>query len=258
MRRLTVVFVALLLAGAAGWAAIQSFRDANVGAVGRGYRVADRSGCFTCHGSGGYRGMPNPGYGYQDIPPWSGGIVTMYVDKESEFREWILDGMPKRIRDDADELKARDKATILMPAFRGRFTEPQLRDLIAYVKAVADFDKPREKEDAPAEAGRQVALKYGCFNCHGPQGRGSVANPGSFKGYVPGWDGADFPELVKSDAEFHEWVGEGRSKRFRDDKFASFFLDRAPVQMPAYGATATDAEISQLYDYVRWLRAHAY
>ena len=36
-----------------------------------------------------------------------------------------------------------------------------------------------------------------CTGCHGPQGRGSPPNPGSLKGYIPSWDGADYPDLVE-------------------------------------------------------------
>ena len=73
----------------------------------RGFEVAESHGCFTCHGVGGHRGMANPGHGLEDIPPWSGGLITMYADNEAEIREWIQDGMPKRVRADPEQMKLR-------------------------------------------------------------------------------------------------------------------------------------------------------
>jgi mono/diheme cytochrome c family protein len=123
------------------------------------------------------------------------------------------------------------------------------------VKAVSDFEKP---EDAKAEAGRQVALQYGCFNCHGPQGRGALDNPGSLKGYVPGWDGPDYADLVRSEDEAREWILDGRPQRLRDSRLARFFMDRQKVPMPAYREHLTDAEVGALLAYIRWLRQHPY
>ena len=119
--------------------------------------------------------------------------MTMYADNESEIREWIQDGVTKRVRADPEQMKLREGAAIEMPSFRQVLSEGDLAAVVAYVKAVSDFEKP---EEAGAEAGRQVAIKYGCFNCHGPQGRGALDNPGSLKGYVPAWDGPDYAELV--------------------------------------------------------------
>lgn len=258
MTRWTRGIVVLLAGGLAVWLGVRQFRSADIGAVQRGYQAAEAKGCFTCHGSGGHRGMPNPGYSLEDIPPWSGGMLMMYANDEAEIREWIEDGMPKRIRENPEEMKGREKATLRMPAFRERLSERELADLVAYVKAVADFDKPDQPEDAKAEEGRQVAVKFGCFNCHGPQGRGAPSNAGSFKGYIPGWDGHDFAEITTDDAEAREWILDGRSKRFREDRFASFFLDRANVKMPAYRGQITDEEVALLLDYIRWLRMHTY
>jgi mono/diheme cytochrome c family protein len=199
--------------------------------------------------------MTNPGHGLEDIPPWSGGLITMYVDNEAEIREWIQDGMPKRVRADAEQMKLRQSAAIAMPSYREVLSESDLAAVVAYVKAVSDFEKP---EEARAEAGRQVAIKYGCFNCHGPQGRGALDNPGSLKGYVPAWDGPDYAELVRSDDEARQWILDGRARRFQDDKLARFFLDRQKVPMPAYRTHLTTADVDALLAYIHWLRQHRY
>jgi mono/diheme cytochrome c family protein len=234
---------------------VRYWRAKDRGSVHRGWAVAESHGCFTCHGVGGHRGITNPGYGLEDIPPWSGGLMTMYAENEAEIREWIQDGMTKRVRADPEQMKMRQGAAIAMPSFRQVLSERELASLVAYVKAVADFEKP---EEANAEAGRQVAIQYGCFNCHGPQGRGALDNPGSLKGYVPAWDGPDYAELVRNDDEARQWILDGRARRLEDNPLARFFLDRQKVPMPAYRQHLTDAEVAALLAYIRWLRQHAY
>jgi len=250
--RLAAVLAALaiLLAGAYHY-----WRTKNLGAVQRGWAVAHGSGCFTCHGDGGHRGMPDPGHGLEDVPPFSGGLITMYASNQAEIREWIVDGMPKRVRNDPAQMKLREKAVILMPAWGGIIKGRDLDDLVAYVKAVSDLETPKDEQ---AEEGRQVAIKFGCFNCHGPQGRGAMPNVRAFKGYIPSWDGPDFPELVKNDQELRDWILDGGTSRLMNNRLARWFLERQPIKMPAYRDHVTPAEVDRLVDYVHWLRQHPY
>jgi mono/diheme cytochrome c family protein len=245
----------IALAAPALVVAYRHWRTHNVSAVQRGVAVADRKGCFTCHGPAGAHGMPDPGHGLGDVPTWTPDLMTMYARNEDEIREWIVDGLPRRLREDPEQMKLRKEALILMPAWRGLLSDAELHDLVAYVKAVSDFERP---QDEKAEAGRQVALKYGCFNCHGPQGRGSMPNLRAFKGYIPSWDGADFPELARDDAETREWIRDGVSRRFQQNFFARWFLERQAIKMPAYQGHITDQELDRLVDYIHWLRQHPY
>jgi mono/diheme cytochrome c family protein len=244
-----------LALGVVGLLGVRFWRDKDRGSVHRGFRVAETHGCFTCHGVGGTRGMPDPGHGLEDIPPWSGGLMTMYADNEAEIREWIQDGMTKRVRADPEQMKLREGAAIAMPSFRKVLSDADLAALVAYVKAVADFEKP---EDAAAEAGRQVATQFGCFNCHGPEGRGALDNPGSLKGYVPAWDGPDYAELVQSDDEARQWILDGRARRLQENALARYFLDHQKVSMPAYRRHLKDSEVDSVLAYIRWLRQHPY
>jgi mono/diheme cytochrome c family protein len=254
MKRRAAAILALAAAVAAAALGVQVWRDRAVGPVQRGARIAQAQGCFTCHGPGGLRGAPDPGYGMDEVPAWTGGLVTMYANDEAELREWILDGIPRRVRADPEQMKLREHAVVLMPAWRGRLGQGEVDDLVAYVKAVSDMEKP---PDGPARAGRDVADTYGCFGCHGPQGRGALPNPGSFKGYIPGWDGADFGELARDDAEIREWVLTGTVQRLQQQRVARFFMERAMVRMPAYQGHVTDAEVTKLLDYIHWLRQPA-
>ena len=257
MRRRTA---ALLLAVPAllallAYAAWHHWRHRGIGAVQRGFLVAQEKGCFTCHGPGGIRGMANPGHLEEEVPPWSGGLITMYAENEQEIREWILDGIPSRIRKDPAQMAMRAKAVVEMPPWRGLLSERELADLVAYVKAVSDLERP---QDARADEGRQVAERMGCFNCHGPQGRGSMPNVRAFKGYIPAWDGPDFPELARDDNEVREWILDGVTRRFQQSRLARYYLERQPIKMPAYRGHLTEQEVERLVDYIRWLRQHPY
>src|SRR5882724_6853429 len=214
----------LVAAGEGGLLLLARWRDTSraraESAVLRGREVADRLGCFGCHGPEGVRGIPNPGSRDGDVPPWVGGTYAMYNESPSEIREWIVSGAPKRLVDHPDH----DRSTtqlLSMPSYGKVVAGGDLDDLVAYVQSVsAAFPAP----DGTAAAGRTVAVENGCFGCHGPEGRGLVRNPGSLKGYIPAWDSSDYAELVKGPDEFRAWVREGEIPRFRKNPAAAHYL----------------------------------
>jgi mono/diheme cytochrome c family protein len=220
-------------------------RGAEGTAVGRGRAIAARMGCFACHGPEGAAGGPNPGAKGGSIPTWTGGTWMMFNKSESDVRAWILDGHPPGRSADADAL-------IKMPAYRSRLQEGETDDLVAYVLAVSAYGKLPDR----ASEGRDIVAKLGCFGCHGPEGRGVAANPGSFKGYIPAWDGADYADLVQSDAELRQWVRNGVSDRFRKNPAARHFVEAQVVQMPAYGDRVSDSDLAALGAYIAWVRAN--
>jgi mono/diheme cytochrome c family protein len=250
--RVLAVIAVLLAITAFG---VRYWRRKNLSRVQRGWTVASQKGCFTCHGPGGIRGMADPGHGLDEVPPFSGGLITMYAQDEGEIREWILDGLPRRVRNDPEQMKLRQDAVIRMPAWRGVLSNRETDDLVAFVKAVSDFETP---QDPNASQGREVATRLGCFNCHGPQGRGSMPNVRSFKGYIPSWDGVDFADLAHDDAEIREWILDGRPQRLQLSPIARFYLDRQPIPMPAYRGHVSPAEVDRLVDYIHWVRQHPY
>jgi len=231
-----------------GVAALGWWRSHNVGPVQRGAELATRHGCLSCHGSAGRPEDPHP-LGTGGAPSFSHDDVAEYARDEDELREWILDGRPRRLREDRDD----PPPLLAMPAFRKVLGEVEVGHLVAWVKAVSDFGAVPER----AAAGRDLARRLGCFGCHGPQGRGDTPNPGSLKGYIPAWSGADFPELVRSDDELREWIRDGGPRRLRDNPVAAFFLRRQLIRMPAFGDRVSDAEIRDIGAYIRWLRAEA-
>jgi mono/diheme cytochrome c family protein len=168
------------------------------------------------------------------------------------LREWILDGMPRRVRQDPESRTALEAAAIRMPAWRGRLSRAQVDDLVAYVRALAVADVP---ENVIARNGHAVAERLGCFRCHGPGGRGAGSNPNSLKGYIPPWDGQDFAELVVDKGELREWILSGRPRRLEANPLARFFLNRQAIRMPAFRGQVTEEELQALEAYIGWLRA---
>jgi mono/diheme cytochrome c family protein len=244
------IVLALAVVAAGAGASLHWWRTHNIGPVQRGLSVATAHGCFACHGPGGVTGLADAGPGIGSIPAFTREELSDSAHNEGEIREWILDGIPRRLRDDAG--MADEKAQLLrMPAWRSVLSEGEASDLVAYVKAVSDFDLPPA---GPILDGHEVAGKRGCFTCHGPQGRGNEPNPGSLKGYIPSWDGGDFPDLARDEAEVREWILDGSPRRLRESRPAAFFLKRQVLQMPAFRGKLTDDEVERLIDYVRWLR----
>ncbi len=213
--------------------------------VWKGREVAFKYGCFNCHGFEGQGNIENPGYRYRQIPSWQGETAMMFILSEDELKEWILYGKPKRLQN--LELGG----VIKMPAYEKIISEKELSDLISYLKAVMGLIKI---DNDSAKIGYEIAKKSGCFGCHGPYGMGGMPNKGSFKGYIPGWDGKDFKDLVRDENELKEWISDGKIKRFEKNPIADRFLKKQIVKMPAYKSILSEDEINYLISYIKWLR----
>jgi hypothetical protein len=137
-----------------------------------------------------------------------------------------------------------------MPAYERHLGSGDLDALVAYLRAISGLQFP---EVAGTKRGLELAHQLGCFRCHGPMGTGGLANPGSLKGYVPGFFGADFAELVRDRAEARQWIGAGISDRFRDNLAARSILERQAIKMPAYGEFLSAEDVDSLADLVEWL-----
>ena len=215
------------------------WRTANIGPVQRGADLAVAQGCAGCHaGPRVSQLLPRPFAELEDVDP-------------ATLREWILDGMPAQVRQDAEARAALEAAAIRMPAWRGRLSPAQVDDLVTYIRASAAADVP---EDLAARTGHAVAARLGCFGCHGPGGRGATRNPGSLKGYIPPWDGSDYAELVLDAGELREWVLDGRPRRLEANPLARFFLNRQAIRMPGFRGRITDEELRALEAYIGSLR----
>jgi mono/diheme cytochrome c family protein len=121
-----------------------------------------------------------------------------YLRKTKSVRDVVVSGgdmanVPiKRLEDFVMKLLDIENIRDIRLATKGLMGIPQhfLQD---EVKAAAE----RMANKANAR-GADIAIEHDCFSCHGPLGAGGVPNPGAFKGYIPGFWGADFDELVQN------------------------------------------------------------
>lgn len=244
----------ILSAFLAAWTAYPLVRDLVIrpeaSAPLRGQRLAEELGCFGCHGPGGRGGVGNVGSRRKKIPPFTGSTLMMYVHDEQEIREYILDGRPKRLADDADYEQEMAAQAIRMPAYRAVLAPGELDLLVAYVRQISGMVEPPE---GPARTGAEIADRLGCLGCHGALGMGGVENPGSLKGYIPGFLGDDYRELVRDRAELREWILEGTLARVREHAIGGRYAKRQLIQMPAYKAFLGEAELDALMAYVEWI-----
>jgi len=216
--------------------------------VRRGVQRAGELGCFSCHGPYGTEGIPDPGTPDHDVPSWDGGVWMMYVENDREIRDFILNGSSPEDHGSAGH----DHGTpeIEMPAYENVLSGTDLEDLVAGFKVLSRMSLP--PADSTARRGYDVAQKWRCFSCHGPAGSGGLSNPGSFTGFIPGWYGAGFDDLVRDRQEFDDWILEGSIPRLADHPIASFFIRRQRVSMPAYRDFSPN-ELEDLWAYARWL-----
>ena len=220
--------------------------------VRRGVARAAELGCFSCHGVQGSSGIPDPGSKDLSVPSWSGGMYMMYVKDDRDIQRYILKGsVPKVERSDDQPADAPPpRAAVGMPAYRDAVKGTDLQDLTAAYKVLSGMVSP--PSGSPAERGLALATQWKCFSCHGPGGSGGFPNPGSFAGFIPGWYGADFKDLVRDRGEFDSWVSRGTLKRLTDNRAASYFMSRQKLGMPDY-RSFTDADLEALWSYTRWL-----
>lgn len=218
----------------------------------RGRRVAMTLGCFNCHGPDGRGNVPNAGSQSETVPGFTEQTLMMFVKNEAELREYVLDGAPRRRRDDPGYEDKMAAQAMRMPAFRGWISDADLNALIAYLRLVSGFLNPKSER---AAHGQEVATSLGCFACHGELGMGGRANPGSLKGYIPGFLGADFRELVRNEDELMSWLREGALPRISSQGLGQFFFKRQRIRMPAYKGFVSDTDLQAVAEYVRWLAA---
>ena len=218
----------------------------------RGQRLAAQLGCFACHGPGGGGNTKNPGSEEGTVPAFTERTQMMYVKTDDDLREYVLDGAPRRKRDDPDYRAKIEATAIRMPAYRSFVSAADVDDLVAYLRAASGQILPEEER---AAHGADVAIDLGCAACHGPLGAGGVRNPGSFKGYIPAFWGADFDDLVRGDDELRTWIAKGEIPRIAEHPIGGRFLRRQAIKMPAYARFVPNEDVDALVAWVRWVHA---
>jgi len=222
----------------------------------RGREVAEAEGCFGCHLPPTSAEIPNPGSRWGTVPRFRGGNALMYGETRAEVEETIRFGTPKpgavvaAESEEGDNAPAEEPQRILMPAYGEHLSDAALWDLLDYVTAEEGVELPG---GADVQAGRELARKQGCTSCHGVEGAGGLANPGSLGGFVPGFLGRNFEHLVHDRDEFEEWVRGGSLERLAKNPLLAYLWRSQRLSMPAYD-TLTDQEIDQLWTWVQTTR----
>ncbi len=217
----------------------------------RGRLLAERQGCMSCHRP--YRAVeiPNPGSRWGSVPRFAAGNAMMYVESRAEIEEFIRLGAPRSWLDDARVVERLGRQRLRMPAYGSTLGDDQIADLVAFACAVEGVDLAGGEAVA---AGRQLARDHGCLSCHGVEGAGGLPNPGSLGGFVPGFAGRNFTDLVRDEQEFREWVLDGSSSRLAANPVVGFFWRRQKLSMPAYRGDLDDRQIGELWLWVQALR----
>lgn len=265
-RILGIVLVFLLIFGFGVTMLFQAEKQPEYSPVARGAQLAESAGCYACHGRGdgekrfNLRQASAEKWAPKSNPTfWDGEITSV-----DTLVEWIANGVT------ADEVERHQKLFVKMPAYKDRLKPAEIDAIAAWILAEGlKFiqDTGAEVELIPATAGQTLApdqllvagdrlsRKFGCYQCHGELGQGGVANPGSFKGYIPGFFGQDFLKLTAQGdrSEIIHWIDHGRGRAIESGAagwLAKKYLDGQATPMPGYRDQLTAAEKDLLADFM--------
>ncbi len=247
---LLVLVVALLVASPFALRGLMRHWEQNPLLTGR--RLAAEAGCLACHAP--YRGveLPNPGSRWGSVPRFETGNATMYAESRQEIEEYIRFGALRAVFEDPEALERRASQRIRMPAFEDRFSSAEIEALTLWASVVEGLEVAGGQA---AAVGRDLARQQGCISCHGLEGAGGLSNPRSIGGFIPGFLGKNFVDLVQSRAEFDQWVRTGTLERLERNPIARRVLRRQAIAMPAYGDSLSDADLDSLWAWVEAARA---
>ena len=103
---------------------------------------------------------------------------------------------------------------------------------------------PAAVGDTAVLRGRAVYARYGCAACHGDDGKGGFANPNSeTDGKVPG---VTFVAEGYTKGELRKKIFDGLATVGKKDPNGV----RPPFRMPGWAGQMTDAEVSDLVEYL--------
>ena len=240
---LVLVTVALMFAaGFAGWAIGHTHRQgggtassstvpasaAVSPAVAAGAHTFVQFACSQCHGPQG-RGGVSP-----DVPALTSvGSLTV-----AQLTHIINHGLGES----ANPTKP------YMPVWGEVLSATQVSDLVSYIRAglpaVSQNDPvPVPQGQGPAVAGAALYVRYGCINCHGPNGLGGVANPLSADKSIPPLSGGGFRHDFPTDKAIADVIRSGS------------VIGKAPiVSMPHWGGIIPEADVTALIAYLKTLK----
>jgi len=135
-----------------------------------------------------------------------------------------------------------------MPVWGQVISAHQATDLVAYIRAglpsvPGATPAPVITGQGPAVEGALLYQRYGCVNCHGPNGLGGVPNPQSPDKSIPPLSGADFRHEFNTPAKIADVIRSGS------------VIGRAPiVSMPHWGGILSTADVNALIAYLATLQ----
>jgi mono/diheme cytochrome c family protein len=135
-----------------------------------------------------------------------------------------------------------------MPVWGEVISSTQVDDLIAYVHAglpeVPTAEPPASPQgQGSAVLGSVLYVRYGCINCHGPNGLGGVPNPLSADKTIPPLSGQDFRHQFDTDQKIIDVIRSGS------------VIGKAPiVSMPHWGGIIPPSQLHALVDYLKTLK----
>jgi cbb3-type cytochrome c oxidase subunit III len=135
-----------------------------------------------------------------------------------------------------------------MPVWGEVLSKTQVSNLVSYIRAGLPSVSGTEPVSVPAGQGAAVAgaalyVRYGCINCHGPNGLGGVPNPQSPDKTIPPLSGGDFRDEFNTDAKIAAVIRSGS------------VIGKAPiVSMPHWGGILSDQQIAELTAYLKTLK----
>jgi mono/diheme cytochrome c family protein len=135
-----------------------------------------------------------------------------------------------------------------MPVWGEVISTTQANALIAYLRAglpkVPTAEPPTiPKGQGAAVEGSVLYVRYGCINCHGPNGLGGVPNPQSPDKTIPPLSGGDFRGEFNTDQKIIDVIRSGS------------VIGKAPiVSMPHWGGIIPASQLNALVAYLKTLK----
>jgi len=135
-----------------------------------------------------------------------------------------------------------------MPVWGEVLSKTQVANLVAYIRAGLPPVADTQPVSIPAGQGAAVAgaalyVRYGCINCHGPNGLGGVPNPLSADKTIPPLSGQGFRHDFPTDKAIADVIRSGS------------VIGKAPiVSMPHWGGILSDQQIAELIAYLKTLK----
>ena len=135
-----------------------------------------------------------------------------------------------------------------MPVWGEVISKTQVANLVAYIRAGLPPVADTQPASVPVGQGAPVAgaalyIRYGCVNCHGPNGLGGVPNPSSPDKTIPPLSGQGFRHDFPTDKAIAAVIRSGS------------VIGRAPiVSMPHWGGILSDQQIAELIAYLKTLK----